>query len=213
MMQSYDPLGSNPLGSSGDTYLSPPPDFFDWMATVISQYANSPVLLALIENCASFLDPTADIERFYRLVWNVETAQGYGLDVWGRIVGVNRVLQVAVDEAHFGFDGDTSAVGFNQAPFYTGGVLTQNYPLSDTAFRTLIYAKALANITDGSIASANAILRTLFPNHGNCYCQDNGDMSITWVFGVTLTPVENSIVAQSGVLPKPAGVSATVSQP
>ena len=213
MMQGYDPLGSNPLGSSGDTYLPAEPGNFDWFATLISQYANSPVILALLGSCAEFLDPTADIERFYKLIWNVDTAQGYGLDVWGRIVGVNRILQVSTGEEYLGFDGDTEAVGFNQAPFYSGNVLTQNNALSDNAYRTLIFAKAFANITDGSVASANALLRILFPAHGNCYMRDNGDMTITWVFGVTLSPVENSIVAQSGVLPKPAGVSATISQP
>jgi hypothetical protein len=38
-------------------------------------------------------------------------------------------------------------------------------------------------------------------------------MAMTYVFGQDLTPVELAIVAQSGVLPKPVGVSVTAEQP
>ena len=67
---------------------------FDVAQTVISQYANSPVLLALLRRLNTALDQAANIEQFYTLVWDLRTAVGYGLDVWGRIVGVNRVLRV-----------------------------------------------------------------------------------------------------------------------
>ncbi len=43
------------------------------------------------------IDPTADLNAFYDLVWNVATAQGWGLDVWGRIVGVTRNLNIPAD--------------------------------------------------------------------------------------------------------------------
>lgn len=210
MMQGYDPFGANPLGSSGNTYALPAIQWFDWKQTVISQYAHSPVLLALIRDGALYIDPTKDLDEFLALIWNVSTAQGYGLDVWGRIVGVDRILAIPSAQDYFGFEEDTDSESFNTEPFFSGSELTQNFRLSDDAYRLLIYAKAMANITDGSVASANRILMTLFPNHGNCYLRDNQDMTITWVFGASLSPVESSIVLQSGVLPKPAGVGATV---
>lgn len=210
MMQGYDPFAWNPLGASGDTYAPPEIAWFDWSQTVISQYANSPVILAMIEAFSGMIDPSADLELFYNDIWDITTAYGHGLDVWGRILGVGRVLQLPSAEDFFGFEESEDGESFNTAPMFRGISSTDNYALSDSAYRVLLYAKAAANITDGSIASANAILRTLFPNHGNCYMRDNEDMSITWVFGAPLSPVENSIVRRSGVLPKPAGVSATV---
>ena len=48
--------------------------------TVISQYANSPILLKVISQLNITLDVEADIQRFYEMIWNVETAQGIGLD-------------------------------------------------------------------------------------------------------------------------------------
>lgn len=209
-MQGYDPLGLNPLGGVGDTYVPPPPPYFDWPRTVISQYANSPVILELLGNARSCIDPAAILDDFYKVVWNIPTASSYGLNLWGRIVGVSRVLQIPINNENFGFEEAGDAEPFNNAPFHAGETITENYALPDTAYRTLIYAKALANITDGSVKAANLILRTLFPNRGNCYMRDNNDMTITWVFEFALTPVENSIVRSSGVLPKPVGVLATV---
>lgn len=187
---------------------------YDWFATVISQYANSPILLKLIENFATYIDPTRNFDEFFRLLWNVDTATGYGLDVWGRIVGVSRVLFVPITGGEFfGFDEATDAFPFGQAPFFAaGGALTENFTLADEAYRRLIFAKALANISDGSIPSINQILINLFSQYGNCYVVDNLDMTLTYVFGSELTPVDFAIVTQSGVLPRPAGVAAGIVQ-
>ena len=182
--------------------------------TIISQYANSSVLVQLIQNMNTYIDQTANIDAFYDLVWNVDTAQGWGLDVWGRIVGIGRVLQVANDLV-FGFEEATtaSAQPFNQGVFYGGGGATSNFALSDTAYRLLILAKALANITDCSIPAINQILLNLFPDRGNCYVDDGMDMTMAYTFEFALSAVEQAIVSTSGVLPRPAGVEASMVVP
>lgn len=184
---------------------------FNYDATVISQYANSPTLNQLIQNFAGYVDPTYDYDNFYDLIWNVATAQGYGLDVWGRIVGVTRVLQVP-SGINLGLTGPSGRSGdsLNVAPFYSGAPLTSNYALSDDAFRTLIYAKALANISDGSTPSINAILMTLFGSGGNVYVTDGGDLTMTYTFSYIPSLVNQAIVNQSGAIPQPSGVALTV---
>ncbi|NTF54938.1 DUF2612 domain-containing protein [Agrobacterium rhizogenes] len=223
-------IGVSPVGTI-------PP--FDVWKTVISQYANSPILIQLIENVFAYLDQTKNFDAFFDYIWNVDTAQGIGLDIWGRIVGVNRVLQVEVGN-WFGFEESLpGAFTFGQGAFFSGSPLTDNYALSDQAYRQLILAKAAANITNGSIPAINRILMTLFPNRGNAYVTDgfqggewfgfkeennaqgfnqaafyNGQsiqsMVMTYVFEFQLTPVELAIVQQSGVLPKSTGVAASV---
>lgn len=190
----------------------PPPKKFRWYAAVISQYANSPVLLAMLQNVADNIDPTANIEDFFTSVLSIDSATGYGLDVWGRIVGVSRVLQLPLVGDYFGFSESLDAHSLNESPFYGGGTLTQNYALSDGAYRRLILAKALANICNGSIPAINQILINLFSQYGNCYVTDGGDMTMTYTFGDTLSPVDFAIISQSGVLPRPAGVSVTIVQ-
>ncbi len=226
-------IGVSPIGTLAD---------FDVWKTIISQYANSPILTQLIENIFEYLDQTRDIEAFFDLVMNLDTAQGYGLDVWGRIVGVNRVLQVQSGQWWDFAEALPGSYTFGQAPYYSGASLTSNFRLSDQAYRALILAKAAANITDGSIPAINRILMALFPHRGNAYVTEgtqsaewfgfaesvnaNGfnqasfytgaeisTMTMSYVFDFQLSPVELAIVQNSGVLPKPTGVAATVVTP
>jgi len=188
--------------------------------TVQSQYANSPTLMQLVTNMNGYLDPNANINQFYSIIWNVTSATGYGLDVWGRIVGVGRVLQVSSAD-YFGLRGPPGVSGlpFDQAPFYSGGALTSNFTLLDEPYRTLILAKAMANICNATIPAINQILINLFgaagplPIAGNSYCTDGADQTMTYTFSSGLSALQTAIIYQSGVLPRPAGVSATVVHP
>lgn len=202
---------SQPLGYGGgpDTARAA---FFDVRRTVMSQYANSPVLLGLIDALAYSIDRQAALDDFYDTVWNIDTAAGFGLDIWGRIVGVSRALYIGT-EPYLGFTQDTDAVPFGQGVFYAASRLTPNFSLTDDAYRRLIMAKAALNITDGSTPAINAILRALFPDYGNVYVRDNRDMTMTYVFGAALSKVDYAIVTQSGALPRPAGVTVTVETP
>lgn len=203
-------LGTNSVQIAGHepTLSSGTISQFNIFQTVLSQYANSPILLQLIQNFYDYVDQTANMDAFYNLIWNVDTAVGPGLDIWGRIVGVNRVLTVQIG-AYLGFEGPVTASGdpFNQSPFYTGSQLTQNVALTDAAYRTLIYAKALTNISDGSCKSINQILINLFGASGNAYVVDNNNMTMVYYFTFVPTAVQQAIIQQSGVLPKPAGVA------
>lgn len=73
--------------------------------TVASQYANSPTLRQLIDSMNEYFDPSTNFEAFYNFVWNVDTAKGFGLDIWGRIVNVSRDLLIPNTPELFGFDG------------------------------------------------------------------------------------------------------------
>lgn len=203
--------GSNGIGEFiiGVSTIGDIPTFDPW-STIISQYANSPILTTLITNFWSYLDQTENIEAFFDAIFNIDTAVGYGLDVWGRIVGVSRTLEVVVGD-NFGFvEALPGSDSFGWGPFYSGAPLTNNYQLTDDAYRVLLLAKAAANITNCSIPAINAILLTLFPHRGNCFATDGEDMTMTYTFQFALSPVELAIVSNSGVLPKPVGVSATV---
>jgi hypothetical protein len=205
--------GSNAIGAF-IIGVSPIGDIvpFDYWATIISQYANSPILTALIGNFQQYVDQTMNFDAFFDDIWNVTTAQGFGLDVWGRIVGLSgRVLQVQSAVTYFDFEeAAPSGTSFNGQSFYSGGTITTNFALSDSAFRTLIFAKALSNISNGSIPAINQLLLSLFPGRGNCYVADGENMTLTYTFAFHLSSTELAILGQTGVLPKPVGVSATI---
>jgi Protein of unknown function (DUF2612) len=183
----------------------------DVKRTVISQYGQSPTIRQLIENMDEYIDPTVDMAEFYRYVWNVDTAVGFGLDIWGRIVGVTRLLRLTADDPILGFDNPSSPPDwrtFGHGRFYNGVSSGggQAYELPDDAFRVLILTKALANIVATNARSLNQLLKNLFPGRGRVYVRDLGGMAMQFVFNFPLTPVEYAIIAQSGALPHPAGV-------
>lgn len=175
--------------------------------TIESQYANSPKLMAVVESFNESVDPEPLINDFYKKVWNIDTAQGWGLDVWGRIVVIDRVVKLTPDKEFFQWDeAGPSSNSWNKAPWYRYAVdETENYYLADNAFRLLILVKAMANISDGTIATYNKMLMSLFPGRGNAYVVDNFNMSITLKFSFPLLPYEKSVLSNSGAFPAPSG--------
>lgn len=212
--------GSNAFGSF-EFGVSPFGDIskFNWLDTVISQYANSQIILAMLQNWNDDLDQTNDYENFYDFIWNVLTAQGYGLDIWGVIVGVTRNIEVT-DTSWFGFvqgePGTDSWGPGGSSPWYTGEPVTSTFALTDQSYLTLILAKAAVNICSGSIPSINAVLLRLFgPGNpfgpgGECYLTNGMDMSMAYTFNFQPSPTQLSIIFNSGILPTPGGVASSI---
>lgn len=150
----------------------------NWADTLISRFAGSPIINSLLSSFNAAVDPSNDIQSFLTLIWNVNTAVGNGLDIWGRIVGVSRVIP--------------------GSPSIT---------LLDPDFKILILAKAAANIGNVTAQTLNKLLRLIFAAQGRlAYVQDNLNMTLTYVFGFPPTTAQQAIVENSGVLPRPAGV-------
>lgn len=135
--------------------------------TVQSQYAASPRILALAAQYWQLLDPTPSADLMISKMIDPSTAAGYGLDVWGRIVGIKRAL-VPVGGDYLAFappsnvsnpDGNT----WNNAPF--NPVNSAGYA-SDAIYRVYVYVKAMLNIGNGSLADLNRYFSLLFPGSG-----------------------------------------------
>lgn len=147
------------------------------LQTVISQYGNSPTLLALIESFNAAVDPSADIDNFITRIWQIDSAQGFGLDIWGRIVGIGRSIP-------------TSPVTI----------------LTDNQFRSLILLKALSNISIATSPNINTLMSEWMAARGVCFVADLGQMEILYQFEFMLELFEIDIITQSGIFLRPAGV-------
>lgn len=182
-------------------------------ATVMKQFSNSPTALELLSCFDQWCDLTQFSEAFLSNVWDISTAKGFGLDIWGRILGRSRYLQVTQTPGdNFGFSthGESSSgqawKPWNQAPFFTTSG-TVAFPLQDSYYLKLLLVKAAANIARCDCPSINALMRTMFGNRGRCYIgYDIGDpMNIAYHFEFFPTAVEQSII-ESGLFPQPAGM-------
>ena len=72
---------------------------------MIIQYSTSPIITQLAENIREYFQSDELFDDFYNKVWNVETATGFGLDVWGKIVNISREIKVPKVKANTEFFG------------------------------------------------------------------------------------------------------------
>ena len=168
--------------------------------------------MQLISDFNDCIDPTADIDEFYANFWDLDTAYGVGLDYWDRIVGgTGRNIAISPVQSYLGFDeGQTVANDyqtFGHGVFYSG-IQNGAYVLTDVPFKTLIYATALGNITNGSVLSYNKLLSLLFPSN-TVYLKILGAMSVQVYFQTAPSQFEVSILAATFPRFSPSGVQFT----
>lgn len=101
---------------------------------ILTQYSGSPTIVQLLSDFRDNIDPQADINLFVEKVMNIDTAEGIGLDILGRIIGMARVVR------------------------YGGETIT----LTDSLYRRLLMYKAFANISDSTMSTMNKMLNLLF---------------------------------------------------
>jgi hypothetical protein len=176
-----------------------------------------------------YMDQSANFANFLSYVWNVDSAVGFGLDIWGKIVNVSRLLRIPNTTPYVGFDissesqpdQDWTPAGSSQPPYnnppvggamYTGHNATEAYLLDDNAYRQLILAKAFANICSTTAPALNQILQNLY-GVGQAYVLSSGLMAITYNFNFTPSPIQLAILQQSGVIPTPPGVAFSIVVP
>lgn len=183
-------------------------DDFHIDATVQSQYAASPHIRALVDAYWEALNPDADIDLIYKNMIDPDTAVGFGLDVWGRIVAIGREYLAADEEnIYFGFNPNSSINSrldtFDNAPFFKK--IDGKVRLADPAYRTYIFIKAMINIGDCSLASINRMLKMMFPN-AEIYCLHVDTMVLRLVIRSELAAADKQALLNLPWLPAGVGL-------
>lgn len=189
-----------------------------WEDTILTQYASSQRLLSIIDTFNQSISIDEFTDSFIDDVWDLATNKSYGLDVWGKIVGISRYIRAEIDSSSFGFSESNSGdiyeypSPFNDEPFYAGEQETETVRLGDDAYRTLILCKAFSNISTATIPEINKFLSMLFKGRGKAFSIDYGDMTMGIVCEFFLAPYEKAILENFDVLPIPSGVLAVTRQ-
>lgn len=148
-------------------------------AAIQSQYAHSAQVHGFAAAARAGIDATSDIERFRASIADPETAFGTFLDDWGRRIGVDRYIKIKATGKLFRFD--------------------------DDYFRFLINYRALCNIANATASTANSLLSMLTST--TTFVVDYQDMTINSIVIIGAIPdLQSSIIAQYGLLNRPAGV-------
>ncbi len=173
-------------------------------STLQSQYSDSKSINSFVKMFSGMISPQIDIELFYHKIFNIYTAEGVGLDIWGRILGTGRFITIDDDNNNFfGFD-ESLLSPFDQNTF-NYPLVTNTYRIEDEAYRKyLLLIKAYSNIAKSDAHSINRILKQLFPGK-NVYILNVDTMKVRFVFEFYLTPFERALF-NKGLMTRGAGV-------
>ena len=170
----------------------------------LSQYANSRVYMNLYNGLANIFSNAKTIEDWYNIVFNLKTASGYGLDIWGNILNQGR---------QFSYDDNGTTVYVFLGGEQTIDGITYSAEYMEEMYRMVLFLKALTYITNCTLASLNSLLQYYFrdridpKNNQNVYVINYGTMAIRYVFQFYVSKIEQSIFT-SDVMPRPTGVLA-----
>ena len=157
---------------------------FNARNVILWQYDNTPNFNALIAMKQNFYDnAVSDFwERWIVDVLNIQTANEFGLTLWGFLLNLER-------------------------PLYTNenGELV---PIPTESYRLLLNAKLYKNSHAPTFSNVNTFIRQIFFNHpdNKSYVQDNLNMSITYILDFFPTAEEEIVLKLNDFLPRPSGV-------
>lgn len=152
---------------------------------IIWQYENAESLKSLIMAKQGWYDE--NLTKFWENIvddfLNINTANDWGLNLWGKILKVSRIYNI-------------------------NGVQTT---LSTEFYSRLILGKLQLIRSNGTVVEINKYLNFIFSNHKTdtslaAYVKDNYDMSVYYVLNFEPTDEELALIYSRTFLPTPAGV-------
>lgn len=191
-------------------------------ATLLWRFNKAEVLTSIITQKARWYQNNYDKfwADWYTNVFNLATANSFGLAVWAIILNLPIELDIdpdPPDKLVFGFGPDVGAwsegygLNFFNANFSNGAAPVI---LSLSQRRFLLQLRYFQLQSRGSTAEINAFLPTIVGGinngAGTIYCIDNLDMTITYVFTFTPDPELIPALYQYDVLPRPEGVDVSI---
>ena len=152
----------------------------DLSKIILWQYDDAEKFKNLVANEQEFMDEavTQFWQDFNVNIFNLSTCNTFGLELWGKLLGVAR-------------------------PTYLDGGVAVEY--SDEQYRLVLQARIYLLTFDGSAYSLNRFFKMLFPQYP-VIITDNYDMTVTIGFVQEPTDDMKTIFRDSDFLPRPSGV-------
>jgi len=148
--------------------------------------------------------------NWIRDVFDLRTANNFGLSVWGKILDESRDASVS------GTGDDYPAFGFGQ---YKRNFGRGNFRRADAGYvrlgieqyRLLLQLRYFRFTSRGTAPGINALIRGLFPGQTAIFLFGPFDMSCAvYVFSLAPSSWQRFVLEDMDALPRPAGVGATI---
>lgn len=180
------------------------------LAALLWQYNDATNLQSIINQKQAWY--TANQEQFWENwitnVFNLDTANAFGLAVWSVILDLPLFVEEPPTPAGvlpFGFGPFDS--NFNNSNFGTNSGQTNNLPIETK--RIALQLRYFQLTSSGTVPEINRFMKFAFRNYGPVILIDNLDMTQSYFFGFTMTWDLIYLFNNFDILPRPAGVGST----
>lgn len=173
---------------------------------VLWQYDSAARVQSILQQKSDWY--TINQEQFWadwvRDVFDLRTANDFGLSVWGIILGVP--LQATIQpiaKANFGFG--TYNKNFDHGTF--GIASTSILNITTAQKRILLQLRYFKLISRCTVPAINRVLKSVLGSYGKAYVLDGNDMGfITYVFAFQPSSQLLFVLENFDILPRPAAV-------
>ena len=177
----------------------------DLMRALLWQYNDAARLEALVRQKQAWYDAnqSAFWSDWVADVFDLRTANDFGLSVWAIILDIPLVVASAVDPV------DKPIWGFGQyRENFTNGNFASisSSSLSTEQKRLVLRLRYFQLVNDGAVTEINAFFAYLFAPLGPAYVKDGYDMRARYVFEFPMPSALEVVLTEFDLLPRPAGV-------
>lgn len=184
------------------------------------QFSTAPKINQLMDNLLPLL--TIDVEAFRHDYFDIDTCLTNGLDNWGRILELSRVISISIAtngvfgfgiQADYPIPEDGYPQNLNNGFFYNSAYedTPTQYTMSDYEYRIALKFRYAALTTNLSMKAINTIMNNLLTGLDSsykCIVIQTGIMELTYKFNFILTNWQRALFNNRSILPVPAGVTA-----
>lgn len=177
------------------------------LSAILWQYENAEKLKAIIAAKQDWTNrnQTEFWINWQRDVFNIDTANSFGLSVWARILNVPLRIDIEPQENKVAFGFGSNNTNFNNGNF--GVIQDQSQGLTLEQQRTVIKFRYFQLTSRCTVPEINEFMASMFGDQGNAYVYDPLDMSfVLYTFGFAPDSQLQFILDEFDLLPRPAGV-------
>lgn len=181
----------------------------DLLKVIPWQYDGAPNLRGLLDKKQEWYNKNhaqfwIDWERD---VFNLRTANDFGLNVWSIILNLPLYTNEAESPANYkAFGFAKFGYNFDNSNFATSGDILNKLTIEQK--RQLLLLRWWSLVSDGSMYMINQAIHDVFGK--DVYCLNGHDMTITYVFQSKLPDTMMTLIKTQDILPRPAGVNAKI---
>lgn len=172
---------------------------------IYAQYRDKPKLVAWMNITRRIAEDVAKGAEAVRACLNVETATGETLEIIGRIVVVDRIMQEIMMHPGVFSDPDGTNAGNTERQFAPWSSHT-SAKLSDEMLRLAIRAKIIKNTANPTADELLSVFQFLFPSAQVFRLINHHDMSFSVEYIGILSPLEAWLIDLHDFVPTPQGV-------